>query len=302
MGRKPSTHRAAAAFLLPNFVGFLLFTAWPVLAACALSLSSWDLLTPPRWLGLDNFVELLGFHAGEDGWVPNDAEFWKCLGNTLFMLLNLPLNMAGSLLLAMALNRRLRGTYAYRLVFFPPSILAGVAVFYLWRWMYNPEFGLLNALLAQVGIDGPNWLLDAAWVKPALMLMQSWMAIGGTSMILYLAALQGVPGELYEAAEIDGANSWQQFRAVTWPGVRTVTFFIFTMGVIHGLHYGVDAVYVMTQGGPYGASTNLGFYIYRKAFVEFQMGYAAAIALALFAITLTFTLIHWKRGGRVELN
>lgn len=302
MERKPSTYRAAAAFLLPNLVGFMLFTAWPVAAAVMLSLCSWDLLTPPRWLGLENFVELLGFHPGENGWVPNDPEFWKYFGNTLFMLLNLPFNMAGSLLLAMALNRRLRGTWVYRLIFFLPSILSGVAIYYLWRWMFNPEFGSINALLAHAGIAGPNWLLDARWVKPALMLMQSWMAVGGTSMVLYLAALQTVPLELYEAAEIDGANAWQRFRAVTWPGVRTVTFFIFTMGVIHGLHTGVDAVYVMTQGGPYGASTNLGFYVYQKAFEEFQMGYAVAIALVLFAVTLTFTLINWKRGGRVEIN
>jgi len=302
MKKRVSPHRAALPFLLPNIAGFLLFTAWPVVATLLLSLCSWDMLTPPRWIGFDNFGELLGFHRGPDGWLANDPDFWKYLGNTLFMLLNLPLNIAGSLLLAMALNRRLRGAQAYRLLFFLPSILAGVPIYYLWRWLYNPQFGLFNSLLGLAGIAGPAWLQDAAWAKPAIMLMQSWMTVGGTSMVLYLAALQGVPRDLYEAAEIDGAGWWQQFRAVTWPGVRPVTFFIFTIGVIHGLQYGVDAVYVMTQGGPYGASTNLGFYIYRKAFVEFQMGYAAAIALVLFALIFTFTLLNWKKGGRVETD
>jgi multiple sugar transport system permease protein len=294
--------RAALWFLLPNLAGFLLFTAWPVLAALLLSFSSWDLLTPPRWLGLGNFVHLLGFHAVAGGWVPNDPEFWKYLGNTFFMLLSLPVNMAASLLLALALNRRITGAYAYRLVFFLPSILSGIAIYYLWRWMYNPQFGLFNALLSLVGIPGPNWLLHEAWSKPAIMFMQSWMTVGGTSMILYLAALQGVPRELHEAAEIDGAGPWVRFRVVTWPSLRPVSFFILTMGIIHGLQHGVDAVYVMTQGGPYGASTNLGFYIYRKAFIDFQMGYAAAIALVLFALILGLTLLNWKKGGRLELN
>ncbi|MCC6414338.1 MAG: sugar ABC transporter permease [Opitutaceae bacterium] len=294
--------RTALAFLLPNLTGFLLFTAGPVLAAVGLSLFSWDLLGAPQWRGLQNFATLLGFHATGEGWRPNDPEFWHYLGNTFFLLLNLPLNMAGSLLLAMALNRRLRGIWLYRLVFFMPSILAGVAIYYLWRWMYNPQFGLFNSLLALAGVEGPQWLLDEHWVKPALMLMQSWMTVGGTSMILYLAALQGVPSELYEAAEIDGAGWWARLRYVVWPSVRPVTFFVLTMGFIHGLQSGVDAVYVMTGGGPYGASTNLGFYIYRKAFVEFQMGYAAAISLVLFAIIFAVTAVNWRKGGRVELS
>lgn len=288
-------------FLLPNLLGFLAFTAFPVLAAIGLAFVSWDVLSPPRFVGLGNFTELLGFHRTLEGWVANDPEFWRYLGNTLFMLLNLPINVAGSLILAMALDRKLRGQRLYRLVFFLPSILAGVAVYYLWRWLYEPDFGLFNAILNAVGIAGPRWLLDALWAKPAIMLMQSWMAVGGTGMILYLAALQGVPKELYEAAAIDGAGPWQRFLNVTWPSVRPVTFFIVTMGLIHGFQYGVDAIFVMTMGGPYGATTNLGFYIYRMAFVEFEMGKAATIALVLFAIILTVTLLHWRKGGRIDL-
>ncbi|HLP25099.1 MAG TPA: sugar ABC transporter permease, partial [Acidobacteriota bacterium] len=182
--------RIAFWFLFPNLVGFVAFTVWPVLAPFLLAFTSWDLLTAPRWIGLANFVQLLGFHHDGTAWVANDPAFWQYLGNTLFLMLNLPVNMLGSLLLAMLLNQKLRGTYGYRLVYFLPSVLAGVPIYYLWRWIYNPNHGLLNTLLEHVGIAGPDWLGSALWAKPALMLMGSWMAIGGSGMILYLAALQ----------------------------------------------------------------------------------------------------------------
>lgn len=300
--RVASTGYRALPFLLPNIGGFVLFTAWPVFAAVGLSFCSWDLLSPPRWTGFENFAQLLGFHRTSSGWSPNDPDFWRYLGNTLFMVLNLPFNIAGSLLLAMALNRHIAGARLYRVLFFLPSILSGVAIYFLWRWMYNPEFGLFNQVLGLFGLPQPRWLLDPLLAKPAIMLMQSWMAVGGTAMVLYLAALQQVPRDLHEAASIDGAGPWQRFWAVTWPSLRPVTFFILTMGIIHNLQSGVDAVYVMTQGGPHGASTNLGFYIYRKAFIEFEMGYAASIALVLFGLILALTTLNWRKGGRVELN
>lgn len=283
-------------FLLPNLTGFVLFTAWPVLAALLLSFSSWDLLGPPRWVGLDNYRELLGFRVTVDGIRANDPDFWKYLGNTVFLMLSLPVNVAASLFLAILLNQKIRGTYLYRLLFFLPSILSGVAIFYLWRWMYNPDYGLVNQLLAVVGCEGPRWLTDPRWAKPALMLMGCWLAAGGTSMVLYLAALQNVPLELYEAAEIDGANGWQRFRNITWPSVAPVTFFIVTMGLIHGFQSGFEAAYIMTGGGPFGATTTIGYYIYTTAYVHFDMGYAAAIACVLFVLVLGVTLINWRRG------
>lgn len=288
----------AVAFLLPNFVGFLAFTAGPVLASFALSFTSWDLLTPPRWAGWANFVSLLGFHATPDGWAANDPSFWQYLGNTFFLLLALPVNMAGSLALALLLDRKLRFRHAYRLVFFLPGILSGVAIFLLWKFMYHPDYGLINSLLATLGLDGPAWLSNPVTAKPALMLMGSWMTVGGTSMILYLAALQNVPGELLEAARIDGAGRWVQFRHVVWPSLAPVTFFIFTMGLIHGLQGGFDAAYVMTDGGPSGATTTLGFYVYMKAYVFFEMGYAAAIAWTMFVLVLVITVLNWKRNER----
>lgn len=289
---------AAICFLLPNIVGFFLFTFWPVIAAFLLGFTHWDLLTAPRWIGLDNFSELLGFYHSPEGWRANDPDFWKFLGNTFYLMIGLPLTMAASLGLALVLNKKLKFTYAYRLVFFLPSILAGVAIFYLWRWIYNPDYGLFNAALGLVGIEGPAWLTDVRWAKPALIIMGLWLGAGGTSMILYLAALQGVSRELYEAAEIDGAGKWAQFLAITWPGVMPVTFFIFVMGIIGGLQGGFEMAYIMTQGGPFGATTTIGYYIYTMAYENFQMGYAAAIAWVLFVIIFAITVVNWRYGGK----
>lgn len=295
-GRSSAHRRAAFWFLLPNLIGFALFTAWPVIAALLLAFCSWDLLTPPRWVGWENFEGLLGFHHEAGRWKPNDPGFWQYLGNTLFMMLNLPVNMVGSLLLALLLNRGLRGTRCYRLIYFLPSVLAGVPVYYLWRWAFNADHGLLNTLLSLVGMRGPDWLGSAVWAKPALMLMGSWMAVGGSGMILYLAALQNVPRELEEAAAIDGAGRWARFRHIVLPAVAPVTFFILTMGIIHGLQAGFDAAYVMTNGGPNGATTTLSFYLYEKAYLRFEMGYAAALAWVLFTLVLGLSFLHWRRG------
>lgn len=289
---------AVVGFLLPNFLGFLAFTAGPVLFAVGLAFCSWDLVGRPRFVGLANFSELLGFHATVEGWRPNDPHFWKYLYNTLFLMLMLPVNILGSLGLALVINQKLRGTYLYRLVFFLPSILSGVAIFYLWRWMYNPQLGLINSVLGSVGIAGPNWLSDPRWAKPALMLMGSWLSIGGTSMILYLAALQNVSAELTEAAAIDGADRWQRFRHVIWPSVAPVTFFILTMGLIYGFQSGFETAYIMTGGGPFGTTTTLGYYVYNKAYVEFEMGYSAAVACVMFVIVFMVTLVNWKLNGK----
>lgn len=288
----------ALGFLAPNLTGFLVFTSIPVVAAFGLSLCRWDLFHAPEFVGLRNFIDLLGWQRQDGVWQANDPEFWKYLGNTLFLMTAIPISMAGSMFLAIVLNQKLPGRVFYRTVFFLPSICAGVGIMLLWKWIYNPEFGLLNYLLAQVGIHGPQWLQSYHWSKPSLMLMGLWSGIGSTSMILYLAGLQSIAPELYEAAMIDGATVWQKFRHITYPMLMPTTFFIFITSVIGGFQGGFEAAYIMTGGGPAGATTTVSYYIYRHAFQWFNMGYAATIAVVLFGIVLVVTLINWRYGGR----
>jgi len=278
----------AYVFLLPNFVGFLVFTSIPVLASLFLAFVDWDILTPPKWVAVDNFIRL-----------GKDHLFWKYVGNTLFLMMGIPITMCASLALALVMNKKLRGIVVFRTIYFLPSICAGVALCMLWRWIYNPDFGLLNNFLSKLHINGPEWLSSTVWAKPALMLMGLWTGIGGYNMILYLAGLQGIDPQLYEAADIDGANVWQKFWAITWPMLTPTTFFIFIMGVIGGFQGGFEAAYIMTGGGPAGATTTISFYIYNNAYQWFKMGYAASIAWLLFIVILIVTLFNWKYGGKV---
>jgi len=294
-------------FLMPNLLGFLLFTSVPVLASLVLSFYKWDLFTPARFVGLQNFVRLLGFHAGR----PNDPEFWSACFNTVFLMLMIPVNMLASLFLALVMNQKLRGIVAFRTMFFLPTIVAGVGTYLLWKWMFNPDYGMINSFLVH-GLPGPlnaalrrllgqwppHWLQSIGWAKPALMLMGFWVSAGGSNMVLYLAALQNVPPDLYEAAQIDGAGRWRKFLHITWPMVGPTTFFIFTMSLIGGFQGGFEQAMVMTGGGPAGATTTVGYYIYNHAFQWNHMGYAAAIAWVLFAAIFTATLLQWRWAGR----
>ena len=284
----------AYAFLFPNFLGFLIFTSLPVFASLILSFLEWDLLSwPPRFAGLSNFLTLT-----------QDSYFWKYCWNTIYMMLSIPLGMAGSLILALALNQKLKGIVFFRTVYFLPTLCAGVAIYMLWRLIYNPEFGVLNFLISKFGdligvtLKGPQWLTDEEWAKPALIIMNVWQTVGGYNMILYLAALQGVPRDLYDAAEVDGANPWQKFWAVTWPQISPTTFFIAIMSVIGGFQAGFDPAYIMTGGGPNGSTTTIIFYIYNNAFKWHYMGYAAAISWVLFLVIFIATLGKWKLFGK----
>ncbi|NLF17842.1 MAG: sugar ABC transporter permease [Lentisphaerae bacterium] len=295
---------AAYLFILPNLVGFLLFTSLPVLASLTLSFFEWDLLHwPPRWVGLGNFSELLA-----------DASFWKYFWNTLVLMAGIPVSILLSLFLAVLMNQKLRGMVVYRTVFFLPSITAGVGTYLLWMSIYNPEFGLINWLLrhlwealawclAWVGVGlpafvGPGWLQDVFWAKPALILMGIWGSMGGTNMILYLAALQAIPPELYEAADIDGASAWSRFWRITWPMVSPTTFFLSVMGIIGGFQGGFNQAHVMTGGGPAGSTTTISYYIYQNAYVWFRMGYAASIAWVLFVVVFVLTMVNWRFGQK----
>ena len=290
---------AAAAFLAPNFIGFLIFTSIPVVAVCILTLFRWDLVNPPAFVGLRNFIDLLGWHVDGDGVRRlNDPDFWKYLWNTGFLMLAIPINICGSMFLAIVLNQKLRGRLIYRTIFFLPSICSGVGIMLLWKWIYNPEYGLINYLLSLVDIQGPNWLESYHLAKPSLMIMVVWGTIGGTSMILYLAGLQSIDPELYQAAEIDGASTWQKFTRITYPLLMPTTFFILITSVIAGFQGGFDMAYVMTRGGPAGTTTTLVYYIWEQGFFFYHMGYAATIAIVLFALVLVVTVLNWKFGGR----
>jgi len=294
------------AFIMPNFVGFLIFTSIPVVASFFLAFYKWDVITPwqeAEFVGLANFTRLLGFHHEVGvGWRANDPNFWYFLYNTAYLMLAIPITMAASLFLALVMNKKLKGIVIFRTVYFLPSICAGIALYMLWRWIYNPDFGLLNTLIRAISgdlISGPQWLNSIAWAKPALVIMTVWTNMGGYNMILYLAGLQGIHPELYEAAEIDGTNAWQKFWHITWPMLTPTTFFIFVMSVIGGFQGGFEAAYVMTGGGPAGSTTTIDYYIFNNAYVWFKMGYAASIAWILFALIFIVTLFNWKYGGKV---
>jgi multiple sugar transport system permease protein len=301
---------AGLAFISPNLALFLVFTLGPALFTLGLAFFRWDPFTSPVFVGFDNFNRMFA-----------DERFWYYLLNTGVFLLGLPLTMAGALLLAVLLSQRLRGVIAYRTVFYLPTLTSGVALFLLWKVMYNKEGGLINALILPVlqlfGVEGaggqpiamsdmPDWLSQAWTVfghevylaKPALIFMGVWAGIGGGTMILYLAAIAGVPPELYEAAEIDGASRWRRFWDITWPMIAPTTFFIVVMGMIGGLQGGFEMAYLMTQGGPDGSTTTIGYYIFTKGFSEFEFGYAAAVSFVLFALVATMTALNWRFGSK----
>jgi multiple sugar transport system permease protein len=291
--------RTAYLFLLPNLAGFGVFVVVPVLAALTLSFFRWDLFHPPRFVGLRNFVQLLGRTSEANGssqW--NDPRFWRFLGNTLFFMIGIPFNMASALALALLLNQKLRGRTLFRTIFFLPTVCMGVGLMLLWRFMFNPDAGIVNASLHAIGITGPSWL-SYYWAKPTIMLMNLWVAMGGTNMILYLAGLQNIPPELYEAAHIDGAGAWGRFWQITLPALRPTTFFILITSIIAGFQGEFDSAYVMTQGGPDGATTSLSYYIFNHAFRWFNLGYASAVSVVLFIAVLSATLLNWRawRGG-----
>ncbi len=279
------------AFLAPNITGFLIFTLLPVAASLILAFAKWDILTPVKFVGLKNFITLV-----------QDKLFWKYFLNTLFFMLNIPISMAVSLTLALLVNQKLKGMVIFRTIYFLPVVSSMVAVALLWRWIYNPDFGLLNSFLRFVGVKNPpQWLSSTVWAKPAIMIMWIWKG-AGYSMLLYLAGLQGIPPQLYEAADIDGANGWQKFWNITWPLLGPTNFFIIIMSVIGGFQ-AFGEIYVMTGGGPAGSTTTIVYYIYNNAFQWFKMGYASSISWFLFIIIFTVTLFQWKyAGNKVEYS
>ncbi|MEX2088734.1 MAG: sugar ABC transporter permease [Bacteroidota bacterium] len=281
------------AFIAPWLIGFLLLAAGPILASLLLSFTSWTMLSAPTWVGLDNYTTM----------IHNDPLFYEGLYNTAYyVLFSVPLGLALALGLAMLLNLKLKGIRLFRTIFFLPSVTNVVAVSVLWLWLFNPDFGLLNTFLGWFGIDGPLWLQSEAWSKPALIIMSLW-GIGGT-MIIFLAALQGIPPELYEAAELDGASSTRKFYHITIPMISPAIFFNLIVGVIGSFQVFTQA-FVMTggghpgsEGGPNNSTLFFVLYLYKKAFQDFKMGYASSLAWVLFLVVLVFTLVQWRYSRR----
>jgi multiple sugar transport system permease protein len=283
------SHKEALAFYLlisPWVIGFLVFQMGPMLASLGFSFAKYDVIRPAAWIGLDNYQEMLF----------DDPLFWQSLKVTgTYAFLAVPLGIVVSLFLAVLLNQRIPALSIFRTVFYLPSVISGVAVSLLWLWMLNPTFGLINYLLRVLfGIQGPKWLLSGPWVIPSFVLMSLW-SVGG-SLVIYLAALQSVPTELYEAASLDGATAWRRFWHVTLPMISPVILFTFITGIIGSLQTFTQA-YVMSdrgRGGPHYASLFYGLYLFQNAFRYFRMGYASALAWVLFLIILLLTGLTFK--------
>lgn len=285
-----SLHRTeylwAAAFLAAPVIGYLLFTVYPIVYALYASLTDWNGLGRMNFIGLENYRKMFG-----------DEYFLKSLYNTFFYMIGIPIGLVLSLLLALALNRRIPGRTTLRVVYYVPVICSLAAIAIVWQFAYNGDFGLINQVLAWFGIEGPDWLQNTATVKPAIIIMAIWKGLG-FSMLLYLAAVQSVPRTLYEAAAIDGANAFQQFRAITLPMVRPVTFFLVVTNIIAGSQIFIEVNIMTPTGGPEFSSASLVWYIVRKAFKYQQMGYATAMAIVLGVIVFVITLIQFRLNRR----
>ncbi|HVZ80371.1 MAG TPA: sugar ABC transporter permease [bacterium] len=279
---------SAFIFLSPFFLWLVFIMGGPILAAFFLSFCKWDILTPIQFVGFDNYKEMFF-----------DTRFWKALYNTAyFTLLSVPIGMVLSILVALLMNQKVKGIGIYRTLFYLPSVVgAGVAVAVLWKWIFNADSGLLNYMISFLtGIpiaDCPKWLASEVWSKPALVIMSLWGVGGG--MIIYLAGLQGIPITLYEAAEIDGANRWQQFWTVTLPGLSPVIFFQLIISIVTSFQI-FTQVDVMTDGlgGPADSTLVMVLYIYQKAFKYYQMGYASALAWVLFIVIMLASWVQFK--------
>jgi multiple sugar transport system permease protein len=269
------------AFVSPWLVGFLAFTLFPFVASLFLSLTNWQIVGDWQFVGLRNFVTLLG---------GGDALFLRAMQNTaVYVLFHVPIVQIIALALAILLNQRLHGLAVYRTVFYLPAVTAGVATSYLWAQIFASNGGLLNTGLGLFGIQGPNWLYSMEWSLPALIIMSFWNV--GTIMLIYLAALQGVPRHLYDAAMIDGAGVWGRFCHVTVPMITPAMFFNVVQGII-GSFQVFTAAFIITQGGPANATLFYSLYLYRSAFQQMQMGYASALAWILFVIILLATIVQ----------
>ena len=272
-------------FVSPALIGFGIFTFGAILYSLYLSFTDYDMFGTPEWVGLENYIKAF----------TNDEYVYQAFGNTFdFAIVLVPVVLVISLFLAILINKKVgRLTKAYRVALFLPSITSTVAVSMVWLWIFNPDMGILNNFLTAIGFHNPPmWLSDPEWSKPALIIMRVWQ-MSGYYMLLFLAGLQTIPETLYEAAEVDGASSWQRFTRITVPMLSNTTFVVVILLIIESFNM-FESIFVMTEGGPLGSTSTIMYYIYEQGFMSYNMGYASALAWIFFALILVFTLIQFR--------
>lgn len=275
------------AFLLPNLLGFVVFLAGPILFSFVLSFYRWNIFSPATFIDLQNYVRIL-FDPG--------SQFWTYLGNTLFFMLGIPIGLGFALFLALLVNQRLRAIGLFRTLYFLPVVASMITVALLWEYILNREHGLLNQFLGQFGVQPLFWLGDPLLAKVGIILMRIWKT-AGYNMLIYLAALQAIPEEYYEAARMDGAGHRAQFLHITFPLLAPANFFLIVTNII-GTFQLFGPIYVLTRGGPGKGTWTLIYEVFFKAYREFDMGYAAAVSWILFVLMFVVTLVQWRYVGR----
>ena len=269
-------------FILPQLGGLAIFLFYPFFSAAYLSFHRWNLLGIPQFIGFENFKAIF-----------QDPIISKTLINTFYFTGgSLPLSIVGALFLAVLVNKPLKGISVFRAIFYSPVVATWVAVAFVWRYMFQPEMGIINYFLNLLGIEGPTWLNSTMWAMPSVIIVNVWKSIG-YNMLLFLAGLQNIPDVFYEAADIDGANGWHKFKSITLPLLTPTFFFVIVTSIIFSLQAFTE-VYIMTNGGPAYSTSVAVFYIQNLAFEQLKMGLACSIALILFSIILVFTLVQWK--------
>lgn len=274
-------------FISALVIQFVVFVLGALIYSFYASFTDWNLLSNKQFIGFENYLVIF-----------KDEQFWKAAYNTVFLMIGIPIGMCLSLLLALAMNRKMRGIKIFRVIYYLPGISSAVAIALLWKWIYHYDYGILNSILYSIfGIQGPNWLGDAAYVKPALIIMGVWRGLGGGA-ILYLAGLQNIDSSLYEAVEIDGGNSFHKLRHITLPLLTPMSFYIIITGVIGHLQAFGDTLIMFEGGGPEYSAGTIVYYLWQKAFNSYQMGYACAVSWLLAISIFIITLIQFKFSNK----
>lgn len=281
-----SDERWGYLFILPQFLGFLLFIIAPVLQSLYISFFEWDFITEPTFLGVKNYTKIL-----------SSPYTWKILGNTVYYIIGfVPLTIIFSIFLAFLMTQKLKGVSVYRTAIFLPNVTSSVAVSLVWMWIFNPDMGFVNAILSMIGINGPGWYASLEWAMPTVILMAVWQA-AGYYMIVFMAGINGISETYYEAAKIDGANTFQCFTKITLPLLTPTIFFVLTMLLINGFQV-FNEVYMLTRGGPADVTTTIVLEIYNNAFQFFKMGEAAVYSWILFIAILLVTALQFGMSKR----